>query len=275
MEYRGKSLDGFEYAFSSLLRANGAEADRLPSLDCLSLRNAALSGGESVRDWFRPAAEWRFYLPALAGNLGCADTLEVRSAQDAPQDAFPIWTLVGEASYPGRRVSVQSKFYSGAPPFFLCKRIRDEVMVCDPMGGPLELVEGDALLAELRRSRGFLASFHEPPEIRAAPAEAVLDQALAWRRAHGRGIAAKDFPFAERYHGGAREQVSLRYGLMNGWVQMDKAIRFFANAGFLPAPVVERLAQMLAGFSGIWEHGRFEILQQLDEMLWTALEKAR
>ena len=38
MEYCGKSLDGFEYAFSSLLRANGVDVERLPSLDCLSFQ---------------------------------------------------------------------------------------------------------------------------------------------------------------------------------------------------------------------------------------------
>lgn len=277
VEYCGKSLDGFEYAFSSLLLANGVNADPLPSLDCLSFRSFAFSGSGNVRDWFRPTAEWRFYLPTLAENLGCVDMLEVRSSQDTPPDAFPIWTLVGEAPYPGQRTSVRSKFYSGTPPFLLCKRVpgRGEVIVCDPMGGSFDLVEEDALLARLRRSHGFLASFHEPPTVHVAPMEAVLDQALTWREACGQGIAAKDFPFAEHYHGSTQEQISLHYGLMNGCVQMDKTIRFFANAGFLPAPVLERLMQMLTRLSDVWKNGRFELLHQLDETLWAALEKAR
>ena len=62
---------------------------------------------------------------------------------------------------------------------------------------------------------------------------------------------------------------------MNGCVQMDKTIRFFANAGFLPAPVLERLMQMLTSLSDVWKNGRFEVLHQLDETLWAALEKAR
>lgn len=277
MEYWGKSLDGFEYAFSSLLGANGVDVDSLPSLDCLSFRSFAFSGSGDVRDWFRPVAEWRFYLPVLAENLGCTDALEVQSAQDTPPDTFQIWTLVGEVSYPGQRVSVQSKFYSGTPPFFLCRRFsgRDEVMVCDPARGSCDLVNGDELRAGLRRSDGFLASFHEPPAVHVAPMETILGQALAWRETCGQSIAAKDFPFAECYHGGTQEQISLRYGLMNGQVQMDKTIRFFTNAGLLPAPVLRSLTQMLTSLPDVWKNGRFELLHQLDETLWGVLEKER
>lgn len=277
MKYCGKSLDGFEYAFSSLLEANGVDVDSLPSLDCLSFRSFAFSGGGNVRDWFRPAAEWRFYLPMLAENLGCADALEVRSSHDTSPDTFQIWTLVGEVSYPGQRVSVKSTFYSGTPPFFLCRRFsgRDEVMVCDPAGGSCDLVNGNELCAGLRRSDGFLASFHEPLAVRVTPIKAILDQALAWRETCGQNIAAKDFPFAERYHGGTQEQISLRYGLMNGHVQMDKTIRFFTNAGLLSGPVSGRLMQMLASLPDVWKNGRFELLHQLDETLWAALEKER
>lgn len=277
MEYCGKSLDGFAYAFSSLLRTNGADADLLPGLDCLSFRSFAFSGGGAVKDWFRPAAEWRFYLPVLAGNLGCADALEVWSSQDVPPDVFQAWTMVGETSYPGRRVTARDKFYSGTPPFFLCRRApgRHGVMICDPMGAPCGLAGEDELRAALRRSDGFLASFREPPAICVASAGTVLDRALAWRRDCGQVITAKDFPFAELYRGGAREEISLRYGLMNFHVQTDKTIRFFSNAGLLSASVSGRLMRMLPELSDVWKSSRFELLYQLDETLWTALEKAR
>lgn len=277
VEYGGKSLDGFEYAFSALLRANGVDTDPLPSLDCLSFRSFAFRGDGTVRDWFRPVAEWRFYLPVLAENLDCLNSLEVRSSQDILPDTFQTWTLVGEAPYPDQRMCLRRKFYNGIPPFFLCRALqgRDEVMVCDPMGVPCELVEWDELCAELRRSDGFLASFREPPSIRVTPPEVLLDHALAWRRRCGPNIAAADFPFAELYHGGTREQISLRYGLMNCHVQMDKTARFFSNAGLLSASVSEHLMRMLSELPNAWKDNRFELLHQLDKMLWTALAEAR
>jgi hypothetical protein len=274
VEYCGKSLDGFEYAFSSLLRANGVDVERLPSLDCLSFRSFAFSGSGSVRDWFRPVAEWRFYVPMLAANLGCTDTLELQSAPDASPNAFRVWTLAGEVPYPGQRVTVRSTFYSGTPPFFLCKRILEgELMICDPLDGSCDLVAEDALYTALKRSDGYLASFHQPPDIHTASAEAVLDRALAWRATGGVGVAAEDFPFVERWHGGPREQISLRYGLMNGAVQMSKTVRFFTDAGLLGRPAAERLTQMLMDVPDIWKNGRFALLHQLDETLWTALRK--
>lgn len=275
MEYCGKSMDGFEYAFSSLLKANGVDADCLPSLDCLSFRSFAFHGGEDIKDWFRPAAEWRFYLPMLAQNLGFANALEVRSSQTALPDTFQVWTLVGEASCSGQRASVRSKFYRGAPPFFLCKSIPEEsaVLVCNPADGSFDLLDGEELCAELRQSDGFLASFHELPAVHVAPMGAILNQALVWRKSCSQVITANDFPFAERYHGNTREQISLHYGLMNGCVQIEKTIRFFVKAGYLSSPIWEQLMQMLASLPDIWKNGRFELLHQLDETLWTALRK--
>ena len=148
-------------------------------------------------------------------------------------------------------------------------------MVCNPEGGSFDLVEEDELRAGLKRSDGFLAWFREPPILHVASAEEILDRALAWRKTCSQSVTAEDFSFAERYHGSLQEQISLHYGLMNGHVQMEKTIQFFKSAGLLPGPVCERLLQMLAGLPEVWRNGRYDLLHQLDETLWTALEKAR
>ena len=127
-------------------------------------------------------------------------------------------------------------------------------MICDPLDGSCDLVAEDALYTALKRSDGYLASFHQPPDIHTASAEAVLDRALAWRATGGVGVAAEDFPFVERWHGGPREQISLRYGLMNGAVQMSKTVRFFTDAGLLGRPAAERLTQMLMDVPDIWKN---------------------
>lgn len=273
--YCGKTLDNFDYAFSSLLMAHGVDVRALPSLDCLSFRSFAFAGGDAAAEWFRPLAPWRFYLTRLADTLGCKDVLAVWPAQAVSPGSLPAdrWTLVGEAGSLGLEENIQSRLYQGAPPFFLCRPAaeRGGFLICNPLGAPCTIYGAKALEAALHCGDGFAVTFTSPPVVRIPAPRSVLDEALAWRKTCGQGGAAGSFPFEAHYGGSRQEQLALRYGTMNFQLQMDKTIRYFFHAGLLERPVLAELGTMLQELPEFWRECCFDLIRRLDRTLWNAL----
>lgn len=276
MSYKGKSLDGFEYAFEMLLKANEIDTDTLPSIDCLSYRPFAFQFSNDVSTWFCPAAKWTEYMKILTQNLGIERFLYVYPSKEYAMndEKFEKWSLIGEVPLAlQNHHEVCRKYYHGIKSFYLCKRLsQNNVLISDPLGAPISIVKLEDIQYSLKESDGFVAVFECTPKICVLPFSDILPSIKQWKR----DISVFDpcteiLNFISYYHGNRHEQISLQYGLMNYQIQYRKTLDFFSEMGILDLSSYDCLCETLGKTLDIWKNRQFDLIDFLEKKIWTSI----
>lgn len=275
MNYIGKSLDSFDYAFRGLLEASGSGSLPEISPDCLNFRAFSFSFTNNIRECFRPAIEWKEYMEKLRRNLGIGDELTVKSCKAFSMKEFPenTWVLLGEFPHCWGIETVQNKFYSGCPAYYLCRKHNNtEYLICDPLAIPVQIVTKDDIRAKIEAACGFIAYFNWTPKFNIINPRDMIADAVGWRNKNpglwlkNQGtVTAKAFKIRES------EKYALRYGLMNYQVQVSKVIEFAESEGCLGTTDYQKLLNMLYQLPDIPKTNGYSIISELDSVLWKKL----
>lgn len=277
MNYIGKSFDSFDYAFRGLLEASGV--DPLPELspDCMSFRAFAFSFTDNIGECFRPAIKWKEYMEKLGWYLGIGDELTVEGCKAFPMEKFPenTWMLLGEFPHCWGIETVQNKFYSGCPAYYLCRKYSEtEYLICDPLAIPMQIVTKDDIRAKMETVCGFVAYFNWIPKFNIVNPRDMIADAVEWRNENP-GIwlenqeTLTDKVSMIKIRGS--EKYAFTYGLMNYQIQVSKVIEFAVSAGCLGTADYHKLLDMLYRLPDILETRDYSIISELDSAIWEKL----
>lgn len=275
MNYIGKSLDSFAYAFRGLLDASGIGPLTETSLDCLSFRALAFSFTDNIEECFRPAIEWKEYMEKLIWYLGIGDDLAVESCNAFSMEKFPenTWVLLGEFPHCWEIETVQNKFYSGCPAYYLCRKYNEtEYLICDPFAIPVQIVTKDDILAKMEAVCGFIAYFNRIPKFNIINPRDVIADAVAWRNENpGMWLENQEALTEKAFKIRGSRKYALSYGLMNYQIQVSKVIAFARSAGCFGTADHQKLLAMLYRLPDIPETSGYSIIGELDSAIWKKL----
>lgn len=275
MNYIGKSLDSFDYAFRGLLEASGTSSLPEISLDCMSFRAMAFSFTDNIGECFRPAIEWKEYMEKLSWYLGIGDELTVESCKAFSMEKFPenTWVLLGEFPHCWGIETVQNKFYSGCPAYYLCRKYNEtEYLICDPLAIPVQIVMKDDIRAKMEAVCGFIAYFNWIPKFNIINPRDMIADAVEWRIENpGMWLENQEALTEKALKIRGSGKYALSYGLMNYQIQVSKVIEFAGSAGCLGTADHQKLLDMLYQLTDIPETSGYSIISELDSAIWKKL----
>lgn len=279
MKYIGKSLDSFEYAFRGLLEASGTGLPPEISLDCMSFRALAFSFTDNIRECFQPAIEWKEYMEKLSCHLGIGDELTVESCKSFSLEKFPenTWVLFGEFQHSWGIETIQNKFYSGCPAYYLCRKHNEtEYLICDPLAIPVQIVMKDDIRAKMEATCGFIAFFNWRPKLSIINPRDIISNAVEWRNENPRMWLENQVALIENaFKIGGSGTLSLKYGLINYQVQVSKVIEFAGSAGCLAVANYQRFLDMLYQLPDIPEARGYSLISELESEIWEKMDKIK
>lgn len=275
MNYRGKSLDGFEYAFCSLLDASGAGP--LPKIapDCMSFRALAFSFTENLEECFQPAIGWREYMENLGRYLGVRDALTLEGCDVFFMERFPkdTWVMFGEFPHCWGIESIQNKVYRGCPAYYLCRKYSETgYLVCDPIASPVQMVTKEEIQAKMESGCGFVAYFNRIPKLRITSPQNIIADAVEWRKDNpGLWLEKRECLIEKACKSRGSRKYAFSYGLMNYQIQAGKAIEFAGSAGCFGRADHQKLLEMLYRLPTVPKTGSYSVIGELDSAIWEKL----
>lgn len=276
MNYIGKSLDSFDYAFHGLFEASGAGS--LPELspDCMSFRALAFSFTENIGECFRPVIEWKEYMEKLISYLGIRDELTVESCKTFSMENFPenTWVLLGEFPHFWGIETIQNKFYNGCPAYYLCRKHNEtEYLICDPLLIPVQIVTKDDIRAKMEAACGFIAYFNWIPRFNIVNPRDIIADAVEWRNENPDMWLENQQSLTEKvFKVRGSEKYALSYGLMNYQIQVSKVIEFARSTGCFGTADHQKLLDMLYQLLDVPETSNYSIISELDSAIWKKLD---
>lgn len=275
MNYKGKSLDGFEYALRSLLDAS--RVGPLPEIapDCMSFRAMAFSFTENLEECFRPAIGWKESMENLGRYLGTGDALTLEGCEAFSMERFPqdTWVMFGEFPHCWGIESIQNRVYRGCPAYYLCRKYSETAyLVCDPVASPVQMVTKEEIRAKMEAGCGFAAYFNRTPKLRITRPQDIIADAVEWRKDNPGLWLENRKPLIEnacRSRGSGK--YAFGYGLMNYQIQAGKVIEFAGSAGCFDRAEHQKLLEMLYRLPDVPETGGYSVISDLDSAIWEKL----
>ena len=275
MNYCGKYMEDFAYSFCSFLEINGGNIAELPDIDCLSLRSMFFSLGCDISKWFRTAITWQEYMTHIKLNMGYRESLCIETAKEYADNIERIydWVFLGDvpAYYPID--IVQEKFYNRTVVNYLFKNMGSYFIISDALGSPYRIIQRKEFKSYLENNNGFVAFFKDKPKQKIASAQNIVLLARQYIQKHPEYLLKnQEMYFRNYYYGGVREQISLRYGLMNYQLQMNKTIRYFSDAGLLCDSTRREIESKLIATTSVIDSLDYSIISEIEDLLWNSLE---
>lgn len=270
-----KVYGDFDKRFRGLLEAGGIGSLPEISPDCMSFRAFAFSFTDNIGECFRPAIEWKEYMEKLSWYLGIGDELTVESCKAFSMEKFPenTWVLFGEFPHCWGIETVQNKFYSGYPAYYLCRKHNEtEYLICNPLAILVQIATKYDIRAKMETACGFIAYFNRTPKLNIINPRDVIADAVEWRNENlGMWLENQESLTEKAFRLKRSEKCALSYGLINYQVQVSKVIEFAGSVGCLGRTDHQILLDMLYRLSDILETGGYSIISELDSAIWTKL----
>lgn len=236
MTFTGKHGDTFEAAFTQLLVCIGRT--HIPWIDCAGLRCFGFQADGSMETWFQPYGS----LPDTVAALSDALAVKLHSQREQAGKGFRFpngcdAVLIGPLLDGAAVSELQDSYYHGNGRFLVVKKASEEqVEIFDPRGFDGLLVPYDKLELPVSAQGAFSLwlSACESPRMVLSPEE-LLRRGLAYHDS----IAGEELCSLERacgrYTANARNELTLRYGVLNMLQQLDKVFSLAETCGWKTA----------------------------------------
>lgn len=234
MYYIGKRLDQFDAVFTQMLEYKGEEKNG--DIDCISRRNFGFSVDIMKKEWFCPYIDIREAVSNINAELGIGlkcQRIETIDESEVCENIMILGPLKEGVAVKG----IQERYYNGKGCYILAERTgAKSYKVFDPQGIPGLDVQRTEMKKIIESNRPYC----------------IFDENKVWKckrseKVHilGKGIMYHDsiekseFKEIETavkcYKKGRGNQISLQYGIMNAFLQLDKV--------FLLAEKCEKLSE--------------------------------
>lgn len=249
MMFTGKHGDTFEMAFAQLLAC--ANQKKNPWVDCAALRCFGFRADGGMEVWFQPLISLPDAAAALSEALAVKLHCErVKEPFRVPENSFMLGPLTDGIAVPELRDS----YYHGNGRFLLVKKTQaEQVEVFDPRGFDGLLLPYGELERRLPLQGAFCLWLCGVDESRvSAGPEELLYRGLEYHD----NVTSEELCELERvrsnYVANSRNEIALRYGILNMVQQLDKVFSLAEACGWKTSEQYreEKQALFACGFEG-------------------------
>lgn len=235
MRYHGKSIDAFESAMTMLLANNGYNL--IPHIDCISQRCFAFRViNNEMRNWLIPAIQ-----PAEAAER-VFELAGMRNVAEITQDANKFYAAMEHGCLLGPieervRYGVSTIYYEGQKKYiYICGKSGDHFIIHDPDGFPMRLVKPEELqnIYFITNACIAVSLLHGGNQNADFDFVKILTEGMRRRK------KSDDWNDIEEIIPGSfsdlsrRQELSLRFGLNNYLLQINKIIDLMTDKNFMP-----------------------------------------
>lgn len=227
--YTGKSLDGFENAINMLLINNGYEP--IEYLDCISLRNCAMSNTDVMSQWFSPMVNTFQSIEHISMALGALKLFKVREiCEIGKNDLFLTENnksfVLGPINKKRLINKIDANFYDGNRNYIYCFFDKGQLIAHEPDGVPYVTLGEKDMESFMKGRRMVYQIFINPDQIIKKPdRKEVLQKWIDSMRTyknHPDEIANIDYSKIKNLS--ASNELEWKYGLQNYMIQTYKMI---------------------------------------------------
>jgi hypothetical protein len=226
--YTGKSMDGFENAMNMLFINNGYE--EVKHLDCISMRNCAMSNAGAMSQWFSPMTSTIESIGHISQALGALDLFEVREIREIdkgsilqPQNKPFILGPINKKRFFNK---IDANFYDGNRNYVYCFSVEGKLIVHEPDGVPCVTVDEKDIENFMRGKNMLYQIFINPNKTLKKPnRKEILQKWASCKSIYANSPEEiANYNYSSIKDLSASNELELKYGLQNYMIQIYKMI---------------------------------------------------
>lgn len=221
MYYIGKRIDQFDAVFTQMLEYKGVE--KISDIDCISRRNFGFSVDIRKREWFFPYISIKDAISYINAELGIGLKCKITKTIDELELCEKIMIL-GPLKEGVAVKGIRERYYNGRGYYILAKRIGTKnYIVFDPQGIPGLDIQKTEMKKIIESNRPYCI-FGEGEEWRHKMPEKVyiLQKGVMYHDNIEKSEIKEIENAVKCYKKGRENQISLQYGIINAFLQLDK-----------------------------------------------------